>query len=439
MKALSFLPLGLAALLWTPGTARAANDPTPVLAGLDALAPDLTAFYRELHQSPELSLQEEKTAGKLAERMRALGFEVTPKVGGHGVVAVLRNGKGPTVLLRTDMDGLPVEEKTGLPYASQMKTTDANGQSVSVMHACGHDVHMTAWLGTATLLSRSKERWRGTLVMVGQPAEEQGIGARRMLEDGLFHRFPKPDFALALHDLATAPSGTVEYVPGYAMANVDSVDITLYGKGGHGAFPHATVDPIVLAARTVMALQTIVSREKSPLEPAVITVGSIHGGTQHNIIPDQVKLQLTVRSFKPEVRKQLLTAIERVVNAEAQVSGAPRKPDVSVTGGTSATYNDPELTKRLVGAVSKALGAANVHESQPLMGGEDFSAYGLAGVPSAMLWVGAVEPKRYAKATAAGEPLPSLHSSLFAPDADRTVRTGVTSLTTSALELLGTP
>jgi len=439
MNALPLLPLGLAALLWMPGAARAANDPAPVLAGLDPLSPELTAFYRDLHQNPELSLHEEKTAGKLAERMRKLGFEVTQKVGGHGVVAVLRNGKGPTVLLRTDMDALPVEEKTGLPYASRVKMTDAGGQSVPVMHACGHDVHMTAWLGTATLLSRAKERWRGTLVMVGQPAEEPGSGAKRMLDDGLFQRFPRPDFALALHDLATAPSGTVEYVPGYALANVDSVDITLHGKGGHGAFPQATVDPIVLAARTVLALQTIVSREKSPLEPAVITVGSIHGGTQHNIIPDQVKLQLTVRSFKPEVRKQLLASIERVVKAEAQVSGAPREPDVVVTGGMSATYNDPELTKRLVGAVTRVLGAANVRESQPLMGGEDFSAYGLAGVPSSMLWLGAVEPKRHAQATAAGESLPSLHSGLFAPDAERTVRTGVTALTTAALELLGTP
>jgi amidohydrolase len=439
MKALPLLPLCLAAALWLPGAAEAAKNPAPILAGLDGLYPELDAVYRDLHQTPELSLQEEKTAAKLAERMRKLGFEVTQKVGGHGVVAVLRNGPGPTVLLRTDMDALPVEEKTGLPHASQVKMTDDTGQSVPVMHACGHDVHMTVWLGTATLLARAKERWRGTLVMVGQPAEERGSGAKRMLEDGLYKRFPKPDFAVALHNSATAAAGTLEYVSGYALANVDSLDITLHGKGGHGAYPHTTVDPIVLAARTILSLQTIVSREKSPLEPAVVTVGSIHGGTKHNIIPDDVKLQLTVRSYKPEVRQQIFTAIERVVNAEAQAAGAPRKPDIVISEGTPATYNDPELMKRLVGAVSRVLGAPNVREGQPTMGGEDFSEYGLAGVPSVMLWLGTVEPKRHAQAKAAGETLPSLHSGLFAPDRERTLRTGVTTLTTSALELLGAP
>ncbi|QRK07884.1 amidohydrolase [Archangium violaceum] len=442
MKSLPLLALVLAATTWAPGAARAANatkTASPVLQGLDGLYPELDALYRELHQNPELSLQEEKTAAKLAGRLRKLGFEVTEKVGGHGVVALLRNGKGPTVMLRTDLDGLPVEEKTGLPYASQAKAKDDAGQSVSVMHACGHDVHMTSWLGTATLLARSKDRWRGTLMMVGQPAEERGSGARRMLEDGLYKRFPKPDFAVAIHNSATAASGTVEYVSGYALANVDSVDITLYGKGGHGAYPHTTVDPIVLAARTILSLQTLVSREKSPLEPAVVTVGSIHGGTKHNIIPDEVKLQLTVRSYKPEVRKQLLSAIERVVNAEAMAANAPRKPDVAVTEGTPATYNDPELTKRLIGAVTRVLGAENIREAQPVMGGEDFSEYGLAGVPAVMLWLGTVEPKRLAEARAAGATLPSLHSPLFAPDRERTLRTGVTTLTTSALELLARP
>ncbi|MFY0569087.1 amidohydrolase [Archangium lansingense] len=439
MKALSLLALVLAAIVWPAGPALAAKAPSPALEGLDALYPELDALYRELHQNPELSLQEEKTAAKLAERLRKLGFEVTQKVGGHGVVAVLRNGKGPTVLLRTDLDALPVEEKTGLPYASKVMAQDDSGQSVPVMHACGHDVHMTVWTGTATLLARAKDRWRGTLVMVGQPAEERGSGARRMLEDGLYKRFPKPDFAVAVHNSASAVAGSVEYVSGYALANVDSVDITLYGKGGHGAYPHTTVDPIVLAARTILSLQTLVSREKSPLEPAVVTVGSIHGGTKHNIIPDEVKLQLTVRSYKPEVRKQLLAGIERVVNAEATAAGAPRKPEVAVTEGTPATYNDPELTKRLIGAVTRVLGKENIREAQPVMGGEDFSEYGLAGVPAVMLWLGTVEPKRHAEAKAAGETLPSLHSPLFAPDRERTLRTGVTTLTTSALELLGKP
>jgi hippurate hydrolase len=439
VKTLPLLALLLTASAWTPGAAHAAEAPSPVLEGLDRLYPELDALYRDLHQNPELSLQEEKTATKLAERLRKLGFEVTQKVGGHGVVAVLRNGKGPTVMLRTDLDALPVEEKTGLPYASRVTAKDDTGQTVSVMHACGHDVHMTTWLGTATLLARSKDRWRGTLVMVGQPAEEKGNGARQMLSDGLFSRFPKPDFAIALHNSATAAAGTIEYVSGYALANVDSLDITLYGKGGHGAYPHTTVDPIVLAARTILSLQTIVSREKHPLEPAVLTVGSIHGGTKHNIIPDEVKLQLTLRSYKPEVRKQLLAAIERVVNAEATAAGAPRKPEVALTEGTPATYNDPALTKRLIGAVSRTLGAENVREAQPVMGGEDFSEYGRAGVPAVMLWLGTVEPKRHAEARAAGETLPSLHSALFAPDRERTLRTGVTALTTSALELLGKP
>ena len=433
------LPLLALLLLATAGTAHAADAAAPVLKGLDGLYPELDSLYRDLHQNPELSLQEEKTAAKLAERLRKAGFEVTQKVGGHGVVAVLRNGKGPTVMLRTDLDALPVEEKTGLPYASQVTAKDDSGQSVSVMHACGHDVHMTSWLGAATLLARAKDRWRGTLVMVGQPAEEKGGGARMMLKDGLYSRFPKPDFAVAIHNSATAVAGSVEYVSGYALAHVDSIDISLFGKGGHGAYPHTTVDPIVLAARTILSLQTIVSREKSPLEPAVLTVGSIHGGTKHNIIPDEVKLQLTLRSYKPEVRKQILAAIERVVNAEAAAAGAPRKPVITLTEGTPATYNDPAVTKRLVEAVSRTLGKDNLRETQPVMGGEDFSEYGLAGVPAVMLWVGTVEPKRHAEAKAAGETLPSLHSALFAPDRERTLRTGVTTMTTSALELLGKP
>jgi len=435
------LPL-IAALFVTSaltGAALAADAPSPVLGGIDALYPELDALYRDLHQSPELSLQEEQTAAKLAERLRKLGFEVTPKVGGHGVVALLRNGKGPTVMLRTDLDGLPVEEKTGLPYASKMKVKDAAGTTVSVMHACGHDVHMTSWIGTATLLAKTKDQWSGTLMLVGQPAEEIGAGARQMLADGLFKRFPKPDFAVALHTVSTAASGTVQFTPGYSMASVDSVDITLHGKGGHGAYPHTTVDPVVLAARTILSLQTLISREKHPLEPAVLTVGSIHGGTKHNIIPDDVKLQLTLRTYKPEVRKALLAGIERVAKAEAMAANAPRPPTVAVTEGTPATFNDPDLTKRLVGAIARVLGQKNLSETQPVMGGEDFAEYGRAGIPAVMLWLGITEPKRLAQAQAAGETLPSAHSPLYAPDRERTLRTGVTTLTTAALELLGRP
>ena len=334
--------VALAAALALFGFAASAEPPTsPVLAGLDALYPEMEKLYVDLHQNPELSLHEEKTAAKLAERLRALGFEVTTGVGETGVVGVLKNGKGPTVLVRTDLDALPVEEKTGRALREQGDGDRRPGATVGVMHACGHDMHMTSWVGTATLLSRSKDRWRGTLVFVGQPAEEKGGGARRMLEDGLFKRFPKPDFALALHGDASMPAGKVGTVPGFALANVDSVDVTILGKGGHGAYPHTTVDPIVIAARIVLDLQTIVSRENNPLDPAVVTVGSIHGGTKHNIIPDEVKLQLTVRTYKDDVRKRLLAAIERIAKAEAAAAGAPKAPEVKVSEGTPATFNDP--------------------------------------------------------------------------------------------------
>ncbi|MBC8647461.1 MAG: amidohydrolase, partial [Thermoanaerobaculia bacterium] len=391
----------------------------PALGELDRIYPDLDALYMDLHRSPELSKQEANTAAKMAARLKALGFEVTSGVGGHGVVGILRNGGGPTVMLRTDLDGLPVEEKTGLPYASKATAVNAAGEKVSVMHACGHDIHMTSWIGAATLLAGAKDRWRGTLMMVGQPAEEGGAGALSMLKDGLFTRFPKPDFAFAIHDNADAPSGKVVWTSGFALANVDAVDVTIFGKGGHGAYPHKTVDPIVIAARAVVALQTIVGRENDPLDPAVVTVGSFHGGTKHNIIPDEVKLQLTVRSYKDDVRKRLLAAIERIIQAEAAAAGAPKPPEIKVSEGTPATYNDPALTKRLASVLAGALGKQNIEEVRPVMGGEDFSEYGRAGVPAAIFWVGAVEPKKYEAAKAAGTALPSLHSPLFAPDRER--------------------
>jgi amidohydrolase len=431
-----------AAVVVLAATVASAADPapSPVLAPLDAIYPDLEKLYLDLHQNPELSYHEEKTAAKLAERLRALGFEVTTGVAKTGVVGILRNGKGPTVMLRTDLDALPVEEQTGVEYASKVTTTNDAGDTVHVMHACGHDVHMTSWIGAATLLSRAKDRWRGTLMMVGQLAEEKEGGARKMLAAGLFTRFPKPDFAFAIHDSAEAPSGTVQTISGYALANVDTVDITIYGKGGHGAYPHTTVDPIVIAARTVLALQTIVSRENNPLDPAVVTVGSIHGGTKHNIISDEVKLQLTVRSYKDEVRKRLLAAIERIAKAEAAAAGAPKPPDVVVSpDSTSAMYNDPALAKRVTAALERGLGADKVSAAEPVMGGEDFSEYGKAGVPSTLVWVGAVEPRKYQAWKSGGSTLPSLHSPLFAPDREATLRTGVKTVTLAALELLGKP
>lgn len=429
----------VAAVLWSAPLSAADPAGSPVLAPLDAIYPDLEKLYLDLHQNPELSFHEEKTAAKMADRLRALGFEVTTGIAKTGVVGILRNGKGPTVMLRTDLDALPVEEKTGLPYASKVTTTDDAGETVHVMHACGHDVHMTSWIGAAALLSRAKDRWRGTLMMVGQPAEEKGGGAAKMLADGLFAKFPKPDFAFAIHDSAQAPAGTIQFISGYALANVDSVDVTIYGKGGHGAYPHTTIDPIVIAARTVLALQTVVGRENNPLDPAVVTVGAIHGGTKHNIIPDEVKLQLTVRSYKDDVRKRLLASIERIAKAEAAAAGAPKPPDVAVSEGTPATYNDPAVTKRVADALARGLGSANVSEAQPVMGGEDFSEYGRAGVPATLVWVGAVEPKKYEASKAGGASLASLHNSGFAPDREPTLRTGVKTVTLAALELLAKP
>ncbi len=419
--------------------APATSNPS-AMSGLDAIYPQLDALYLDLHQTPELSGRETKTAAKLAERLRQLGYEVTTGVGGTGVVGVLRNGKGPTVLLRTELDALPIEEKTGLPFASKVTAKDPAGKTVPVMHACGHDVHMAAWTGAAAMLARSKDRWRGTILMIAQPAEETVQGAKAMIADGLFSRFPKPDFAVAVHDKSDLPAGKVTFIPGYALANVDSVDVTLFGRGGHGAKPETTVDPIVMAARTVLALQGLVSREKDPLEPAVVSVGSIQGGFKHNIIPDQVHLQITVRSYTPEVRKLLLDGIVRIAKAESALSLAPREPEVRFSEPANATYNDPAVTRRLAAMLGRELGQDNIAEGKPEMIAEDFGEFGrAAGVPSVMLRVGAAEPARYAQAMQKGEPLPSLHSSTFAPDRERTIRTGASVLTLSALELLGKP
>ena len=328
--------------------------------------PELEKLYVELHQAPELSFHEEKTSARMAEKLRALGYQVTTGVGGFGVVGILENGKGPIVMLRTDMDALPVEEKTGLAYASKVRTKDDAGNDVPVMHACGHDIHMSSWVGAATLLARSKDRWRGTVMMVGQPAEERGGGAKAMLTAGLFTRFPKPSFAIALHDSPALASGTLTVVTtGFAYANVSSVDITIFGRGGHGATPAATIDPIVIAARTIVSLQTLVSRENNPFDPAVVTVGSIHGGTKHNIIPDEVKMQLTVRSYKDEVHQRLLAGIERVAKAEAASAGATRPPQVVVSDSLMAVYNDPAVSRRLLDALARTLGGSVASMASP--------------------------------------------------------------------------
>jgi amidohydrolase len=404
---------------------------------VNAVYPEVESLYFDLHRTPELALHEQQTAAKLAERVKALGYEVTTGVGGTGVVAILRNGSGPTVLLRTDMDALPIEEKTGLAYASKVVFKSDSATATPVMHACGHDIHMSGWVGTAKLMAQNRDRWHGTLILIGQPAEETGEGAVAMIKDGLFTRFPKPDFALAIHDSAIQPVGQVGYTPGFAFAASDSVDITVYGRGGHGAQPQNTVDPVVIAARTVLALQTIVSRENNPFDPAVITVGTIHGGIKNSIIPDEVKLQLTVRSYKPEVRKRLIASIERVAKGEALASGAPQEPLVKVTPAANALYNDPVLTKRLVTALGRVLGERNLIEVEPKMVFEDFAEFNLAGIPSADFWVGAVNPEKFAASQQSGTALPQLHSSLWAPDYAPVLKTVMTVETTELLELLG--
>lgn len=401
--------------------APSAARPRTAVPELAALEPGLEAMYRDLHQHPELGFQELRTSALLAEKLRALGYEVTTGVGKTGVVALLRNGPGPTVMLRTELDALPIEEKTGLPFASTATATDANGATVHVAHACGHDLHMTAWFGTAQLMAQRRSRWHGTLMLVGQPAEELGNGAAAMLADGLFTRFPKPDFALGMHDEPTLPSGVVGFHAGYFRAAVDSVEIIIHGRGGHGAYPHLAVDPIVIAARAILGLQTVISRETDTLSPAVVTVGSIHGGTAPNIIPDEVRMLLTVRTFDQGVRERVLASIKRQVDAEATAANAPQMPDVKVYDSADMVYNDPVVTARLVATLRQYLGADSVREMPPQMGAEDFSQYGRAGVTAVLLHIGAVD----AKDLASGRKLPYLHSPLWAPQLEPTLRSMV--------------
>ncbi|MDZ4139293.1 MAG: amidohydrolase [Erythrobacter sp.] len=403
--------------------------------------PELVTLYQDLHANPELSFQEFETAKKLAARARALGFEVTEGVGKTGVVAVMKNGNGPTVMLRADMDGLPVIEQTGLPYASTRRAVPATGIETGVMHACGHDTHMAAWIGTAQLLSERRDQWSGTLVMILQPAEEIGEGALAMIEDGLYTRFPKPDYVLAFHDAAQAPAGVIAYSKGFALANVDSVDVVVPGVGGHGAYPHTAKDPIVIAASIVSRLQTLVSRELNPLEPGVVTVGSFQAGSKHNIIPDEARLQITVRSYTDEARKQLLDGIARIARGEALAAGMPddKLPKVTVSDPyTPATYNSPEFTDQVMAGLKKRF-EGRVFEAPSVMGGEDFSQFRRAdpdNVQSLIFWVGGVRPSEWAKSERGEIELPSLHSPFWAPDAPVVIATATEALTATTLDLM---
>ena len=412
--------------------------------------PSLLALYKDIHSHPELSAHEERTSVLIAKELRAAGCEVTehfgrydnPNLKGYGVIGIMKNGNGPTVLVRTDMDALPVEEETGLPYASKITTKNDEGKDVHVMHACGHDAHMAAFIGVVRGLQRMKDQWQGTILFVAQPAEETGDGARALLKAGLYNRFGKPNFALGFHDNAQMETGHIGVTEGYTYANVDSINITVRGVGGHGAYPHKTKDPIVLSAEIINALQTIASRENNPIDPVVVTVGSIHGGTKHNIIPDEVKMQITVRTYKAEVRDRVLAAIDRITKGCATAAGIPadRAPIIEVLQNqfTPATYNNPELTKRLVGVWKKVLGAENVEATDPTMGGEDFSEYSLPdhSIPACDFHIGAVDPAKIAESKKSGTPLPSLHSSKFAPIPEPTIRVGIVGMTSAVLEVM---
>jgi len=407
---------------------------------VDALLPDLEKIYVDFHRNPELSLQEVRTSARLAKELEDLGFEVTTKVGQTGVVGLLKNGDGPLLLVRTDMDALPVVEATNLPYASKVVARDRKGQEVGVMHACGHDIHMTSWVGTARVMASMKDKWAGTLMFIAQPAEEIGTGARLMLADGLYKRFGKPDYCLALHADNRMPHGHVSFTEGLAMANVDTVEILVKGRGGHGSAPHTTIDPIVLAAKIVIDLQTIVSRERDPVDPAVVTVGSIHGGTKSNIIPNEVRLQLTVRTTKDSTRKSVLEAIARLTKAAAMGARAP-EPVITIVPDefTPALYNDVKLTRRITGLFGQIIGEDKLHERPVLMGGEDFSRYALQGeIPIFMYWLGSVSDDRYTDSLKeTGKPLPSMHSDSYYPLPAPTIRTGVRTMSMAILELVG--
>ncbi|MEX1251384.1 MAG: amidohydrolase [Hyphomonas sp.] len=418
---------------------------------------NLVALYKQLHETPELSFKEAQTSALLASELKTLGFTVTEGVGdawvkdksmkdhgevragvgGYGVVGVFENGPGPVILIRTDTDALPVPESTGLAFASKVMSETWTGVESNVMHACAHDIHMTVWVGTARRLIAEKDKWKGTLVMIAQPAEEIGLGAQAMIAEGLYTKFPKPDYNIALHVSAGAPAGTIAYSSGFALANVDSVDVKVKGVGGHGAYPHTTVDPVLVASHIVVALQSLVSRNTNPLDSAVVTVGSIKAGAKHNIIADEAELLITVRSYEDKTRQMLLDGIKRIADGQAAAFGAPA-PEITVESDfTPATYNDPDLTTRAMAAISAELGAGNVRAVAPVMGGEDFGQFARTEekIPGVIFWLGAVEPDKYAASQTDGMPLPSLHSPLFAPDYDPAIATGVDAMTSAVIDL----
>jgi hippurate hydrolase len=404
-------------------------------AEIDTYYPDLQTFYQDIHRNPELAFQEVQTAAKLAARFKALGYDVTTGVGRTGVVGILKNGAGPTVMLRTELDALPVAEKTGAPFASTVVTKNLAGATVPVMHACGHDLHMTAVVGTARWMADHRQQWHGTLMLVGQPAEETIGGAEAMLKDGLFSRFPKPDYAIALHDDDTMPAGTIGYHAGPFRAISISPTLTMYGRGGHGAMPFNTIDPVVLAARTVMALQTIVSRENDPMDPIVLTIGSIHGGTQANVIPDEVTLGLNIRTYSDETQKRVLAAVMRIARAEAAAAGAPREPAITMPESGHVVVNDPALTRRVAAALQKSMGPQQVIEMPAKMTSEDFAEYGRAGVPALLLHIGAVSPAKLAESKRTGIPVPAPHSPEWLPDLEPTLKAAIRGETVALLDL----
>jgi len=415
LRSCFLLSLTTLAIAQTPGHSKE----------VDSVYPAAHKLYLDLHEHPELSSHETQTAAKLAERLRNLGYDVTEHVGGTGIVAIMKNGPGPAIMLRTELDALPVEEKTGLPYASKAHAMDDSGHDVPVMHACGHDLHMAALFGTAEIMAHSKDTWHGTLMLIGQPAEETITGAKAMIADGFATRFPKPDFGIALHVGNEEPAGTIAITPGLYNSNADSIRVTIYGKGGHGSAPHRTVDPIIIAAKTILDLQTIVSREVKPGEFAVITVGYVRAGTKNNIIPDDAEFGLTVRTYKPEVRKQVLAAIDRTIKGESQAGGATREPLIEHYEFTDSVYNDPALATRLRGALEAALGKDNVLTAGPITASEDYSAFIELGIPSLYMSLGGADPEKLAEAQRQGKTLPSNHSPLFAPDVDPALHTAI--------------